>query len=396
MKSSYNFYFLILLCLIFSCKSKQTNEEENIQTLSVIQKSLANQIKSSDFFSSVKYVSLETNQDLLLDNIIKIAHLDNCLYVADKFAVYKFDEDGILLGEINKTGQGPGEYLSVSDFEIADNETIWILSRNDKNLYNYTWDGELKKSLKLNYWAAKIHLIPPDKMCLYTGNEMDEANQNQIKIIDTNTNTTIRNLMRIDENKAKFLHVNSINHFSENPDHNRLYFFNLFDDKIYWLTNDTVFPVFNVDIYNKNIPLSFFRENYTDIQDFFQSLFMRDYAYGTALFVEYKDKYLYSYYYDKECHFSIISKKNNESIIDFKTIAEDINLFGFPIHLVDFSPFIQKNNEIIFQLIPSDVIEYAKNNLDAEKVNEIMQIIKYKSDDQNPVLLIGTLKLNAE
>jgi hypothetical protein len=388
MKSFDKLYLLVAFCTITSCGLQQADKGKNKTILSVVPQSIKNEVKTSEFFSSVKYISLETNQELLLDNIRKIDHKDHFIYVSDRFAVYKFDENGSLLSKIKKVGAGPDEYVSISDFAVNTDGSVWILSRNNQTLYNYTWEGELINHMKLNYWAARIFLISPDEMCLYIGNEMDENNQHQLKIINPLTGHSIGNPLEIDKKKAKYLHVDSENHFSRSPDEEKVYFFTLFDDNIYSLSKDSTISTFRVNMNNKNIPSSFFEREYKDVQDFFQYLFNGNYAYGTIAFMENKNVYLYAYIYDKEVHLSLISKEEKESIIDFKTIIEDTNLFDYPIYLTKVSLFFQRNNEIIIPLIPSDILQYTEANLSPTDSDKVKQIINYTSEDQNPVLLL--------
>jgi hypothetical protein len=332
-------------------------------------------------------ISLETNEDLLLDDIIKIDHRDNYIYVADRFSMYKFDENGNLLKKMNKLGPGPDEYLAISDFEIVSDDLFWILSRTNQTLYEFTWDGKLTDSIKLNCWASKMYLISPELLCIYTGNEMDENNQHQLRIINLSAKELVSNQINIDNKKAHYLHVHSLNHFSHSMN-NSMYYFNIFEDTVYELNNGIVSPAYHINIRNNNIPGSFFDREYADVQDFFQSLFKANYAYGTNLFVEYEDVYLFSYYYDKICHLSFIRKETNESFIDCTTIIEDVALSGYPVRLSDVTPFIQRNNELIFPVHPCDIIKYAESDMNPDDLNIIRQRIKFSGDDQNPVLLV--------
>ncbi|MDR1896345.1 MAG: 6-bladed beta-propeller [Prevotellaceae bacterium] len=388
MKQLNLFFFLIALCLFTRCGLQQTEEKKPLQ-LHISSKVYTDKINSSAVFSSVKCVPLETNADLLIDNIIKIVHRNHFIYVADRFALYKFDEDGMLQGKIKRNGSGPEEYNGISDFEIETEQTAWILSRTDKTLYKYTWDGELKKNIKLNYWATKMYYISPEKVCVYIGNEMDENNRHQLKTIDLNINDVINNHLEIDSKKAKFLHIHSANHFSKVLNReNEMYFFNTFDDMIYKWSNDNLMSVFTININHKNIPPSFYDQDYSDVSVFFQSLFKGNYAYGTDLFIEYEKDYLYAYIYAGERHFTLISKETNEAAHDFKVINEDVILADYPINLVEQNYFVQRNNELILPLIPSDIVNYINDLPDTEIRKKIQERIHYTDEDQNPVLLI--------
>lgn len=379
---------MIISSLLFSSCNGSQGKNDTLTTLSVNTESFKKEIKSSAVFSSVKCIPLETGEDFLIDKISKMARKNNHLYVADRLALYKFDLNGSFIAKIEKKGNGPGEYSSISDFEIDTDETVWILSRNDKKLYKYTWNGTLEKEITLNYWAAKMQLISPSEACFYIGNELNENNRHQLKIVDLNQNSITANHLEINPQLAKYLHVNSNSHFCSNRN-SGFYFYNLFDNTIYALSKNEILPAFQTDLFGKNIPTSFFDAGYANIAEFFQSLFKGNYAYGTAIFAEYKTRYLYSYYYAKECHISMISKKTNASEVDFTTLIEDKILSNYPIPLTGQDLFIlQDNNALALPLIPSEIALYAEDNLNGSNKNSLLQAIQYTSEHQNPVILI--------
>ncbi|MDR1335833.1 MAG: 6-bladed beta-propeller, partial [Tannerella sp.] len=84
----------VLLLSFAGCRSQQAADEAAPVELSISSNAYVGKIKSSAVFSSVRCVPLETNRDLLLDNAVKILHRDQFIYVADRFALYRFDEDG--------------------------------------------------------------------------------------------------------------------------------------------------------------------------------------------------------------------------------------------------------------------------------------------------------------
>jgi hypothetical protein len=387
MKQFSQISLVAVLLLIAGCNARQTADETPAE-LSVSSKVYTGGISSSAVFPSVRCVPLETNQELLIDNAVKIVHRDSFIYVADQFALYRFDEEGRSCGIIRRNGPGPEEYRGITDFEVNADRTVWILSRTDRTLYRYTWDGVPEKTVKLD-WAGKLYFVTPEKVCIYIGNGMDENNRHQLKTVDLRTGGVTGNHLEIDPKKARYLHVYSPNHFSPaSGRENEMYFFNIFDDVIYKWSNDSLTPAFKMNINRKNIPSSFYDNDYSDVSVFFQALFKGDHAYGTVLFVEYGADYLYSYFYGGECHFALISKETREATHDFKTIVEDVVLSGYPVNLTEQACFIQQNNELILPLIPSDIAEYAKNHPDKEIRNSILQRIRYTDEDQNPVLLI--------
>ncbi|MDR2139072.1 MAG: 6-bladed beta-propeller, partial [Tannerella sp.] len=326
---------LAAVLLLADCDSKQTKGEALVE-LSISSKVYTDKVNSSTVFSSVKCVPLETNRDVLIDNPVKIVHQDGFIYVADRFALYRFDEEGRVCGKIRRNGPGPEEYSGIADFEVNADQTVWILSRTDRTLYKYTWDGVLEKTVKMNYWAARMYFVEPEKVCVYIGNEMDRDNRHQLKTVDLHTNSVTGNHLEIDSGKAKFLHIHSANHFSRTfGSENEIYVFNMFDDVIHKWANDELKPVFRMNINHKNIPQSLYENDYADVSVFFQALFKGNYAYGTGLFIEYEKDFLYAYFYDGECHFALISGETRAAMLDFKTIIEDVALSGYPVNLTE-------------------------------------------------------------
>ncbi|MDR1331987.1 MAG: 6-bladed beta-propeller [Tannerella sp.] len=378
----------LLLLSLAGCHPRQAAVETPAE-LSISSDVYTERAKSSDIFSSVTCVPLETNADLLLDNAVKILHRDHYIYVADRFALYRFDEDGRSCGTVNRHGPGPEEYRGIADFEINADQTVWILSRNDRTLYKYTWEGRLEKTVRLNYWATKMYFLTPDKVCFYIGNEMDENNRHQFKTVDIGTDSVIANHLEIDPGKARYLHVFSNGHFSRAPGRDGgLYVFHLFDDLIYQYADDGLQPAFRMNLNHRNIPPSFYDDDYSDVSVFFQALFKGNYAYGTNLFVEYGKDWLYSYSYGGERHLSLISKSTREATLDFKTLVEDATLSGYPVNLTEQSIFIQEDGELILPLDPPEIAEYAKNHPDEAVRRSLHRHIRHADEDPNPLLLL--------
>jgi hypothetical protein len=73
-----------------------------------------------DYFSSIELIPLETSPDVLIAGITKIINYQDKWYMLDKpqSILFVFDQTGKFLFKIDKKGQGAGEYLFISDFNI--------------------------------------------------------------------------------------------------------------------------------------------------------------------------------------------------------------------------------------------------------------------------------------
>ncbi|MDR0938233.1 MAG: 6-bladed beta-propeller [Mediterranea sp.] len=384
--SSTLFVYLIALCLP-SCQGSKTDDA--LETLRIAENERVDNIDASDYFHSVRVIPLETSDETLIDDksIAKIVHAGAHVYVADRYALYKFDEQGCIRGKIDRRGNGPDEYPGISDFEIADENSVWILSRDKRTLYLYTWDGEMRKSIPLDCWAAKARLLAPNRMCLYIGNEMDAENTHQLRVIDLDTGQTVSALLKIDPNKAKFLHVSALNHFLKRTD-NECYYYNIFDDYIYLLTEKDIRPVYELNILNKNIPAALYQNEYENVAYFFQEVLAHDYAYGVNLFLDGPGNMAISYYHDGVCRIAMVSKESHRSVVDFHQITvpllENYVIGEFPENMFG------SGDELILPLQPFDIMDAFQDDLD--KQERIKRTINYIGDEQNPLLLLMKVK----
>ncbi|MDR3269124.1 MAG: 6-bladed beta-propeller [Tannerella sp.] len=380
---------IVFLLFLPACNQVIKTGPNEIVKLTLTQQASVEKLNSSRLFSSVKCIALATGEESLVGEIVKIVRREGYIYVADREALYRFTEEGVFSGKISKQGNGPDEYTGISDFEIESTDRIWILNRNMLRLY--AWNGALIKQIKLDVGAAKMYLIAPGKMCLYIGNERVENNQHQVKIIDLDTENILSNHLEIDENRATYLHIQAPNHFCPRDEGKGVaYFYNLFDEHIYALSEDGIEKRFQMDMFGKNIPASFYEAKYNDVGYFFQALFSHDYAYGTVFFMECRNVYLYSCLYGGKSHLAFISKKTNESVVDFTTLVEDRVLEGYPIDLTENRMHVQGNHEIIIPLYPSDIMEYGESH--PELRDRIKEAIHYENEEQNAVLLTIRIK----
>lgn len=386
------FFAGLLIQLFFSCVGKGSSNRADVNVISIENNNLKSKVYLSEVSSSVKCIPLETNDNALINQISKVISKGNSLYITDGMALYKFDETGTLLKKIKNNGSGPDEYINISDFQIGADGSIWILSRSNKQLYNYSSEGLLLKKISLDYWVSNIYLINPLSMFLYVGNEIDGSNSCQLKILNLENEKVSNEFLPIDSKKAKYLHVKSDNHFAHSCKDNDLYFFQMFNDTIYRFSAGQLLPAYFIDINGNNIPESFFLAEYKNIMDFFQSLSKYSYAYGTSIFSDNKNSYLYSYYYKGECYMAIISKKAQQKTLLFKELIEDVCLSGYLVNLTELGMFLQDNGDLIIPLNPSEIMEYANAHLEKPMREKVKQQLKYIDEDQNPILLRVRMK----
>ena len=131
---------MLLMILLFSCGRESSREKDNtgsVLEIDLLPEPESGITKLSEIAENVEYIPLQTTDSSLLgDVVLKIVNIDNRIYilnsVEDEDEILCFNTDGKFSYKINKTGRGPEEYLSITDFDISyDNTLLTILSALD-------------------------------------------------------------------------------------------------------------------------------------------------------------------------------------------------------------------------------------------------------------------------
>ena len=124
------------IACFFSCTFKSKLTTDNLVN-GLYEVDLENIPKDTDdtlFYSSVykgiKTILLETNETCLIGGINKMHIHDDLIIILDRRyarSLYVFDKNGRFIRKIGSVGNGPGEYVEVTDFTIdKENNTIYL------------------------------------------------------------------------------------------------------------------------------------------------------------------------------------------------------------------------------------------------------------------------------
>lgn len=135
-------------------------------------------VKLSEVLSSHALVPLETTEESLVGEVMKIVKENGMYYLAcDWKNILMFDGDGKYRGQIDRVGAGPGEYRHVVDFDVQ-GERIAVLDAD--KVYFYTLEGSFLRRVDLPFLGTNLKLLPEGKMLLCTSRE-DKA----IAVVDS-------------------------------------------------------------------------------------------------------------------------------------------------------------------------------------------------------------------
>ena len=149
-----NYFILLLLIYCVSCKkqSESVLTDKNTLTFYINFSDSEEEVKiirASDFTDSVSYIKLETKKECLIANIHSIKFVKGKIYILDTQlpVLYIFNASGKYISKLDKSGKGPGEYISLTQFDVdPENEQIHILDGVGKKMLVYSPNGDLIKS----------------------------------------------------------------------------------------------------------------------------------------------------------------------------------------------------------------------------------------------------------
>ena len=189
-------YFIFFLLLLFvACTHKEV--QSTLKKMDTPVSSMMSPINLSEIASSVKCIPLAMQDSIVMDELTQVIVKDSFIYAADRASLYKFSLTGELMSVVNHRGSSPTEYINISDFQVDENGNVWVLSRNNKALFNYSWDGNLHKKISLDTWFERFSIINGEKMLLYAGNEKSNEYRHTLYILDLQKEKIVNRYLEI-------------------------------------------------------------------------------------------------------------------------------------------------------------------------------------------------------
>lgn len=158
---------LILICAC--CSNPQDNHRgrQDVRTIILTSERNDNPALLNSFFAYKHHIALETNDSCLLRHLSKIQCYKGDIYLSDRFTrkIYAFSKEGKFKRAYDHYGNGPGEYLYLTDFCIRQ-DTLHILGRD--RWLRYTLDGTFLDARPVEPGIG-LYAFPDDRLALNRG-----------------------------------------------------------------------------------------------------------------------------------------------------------------------------------------------------------------------------------
>lgn len=337
----------------------------------------------SDFADEVIMIPLEISDDCLLGEIDKVVMSDSCIFVMEnenQKGIYVFDHTGKFLYRIGSHGEGPEEFVELSDFSLNEEEgVIYLYDNARKKILVFSYEGDYIKDIQMNYYAFNLeyqnglfylyHESPVygDPLCsLVIKNDKGETVNAYYPVID----------------KPRYCH----NCIFQKLD-NEILFAEDMCDSIFTIKGDKLIPKYYIDYKDKSMSkvdresIRYGkREHYSVVQDTKKMAGIRD-------IFEINDKVFINNVYIFTPKFTVYDKKTQE----VKTFSGLVNDLSF-ITLRD--PIAQYKDYLI-TIAPQDILQtsveygfdyYKKEKLLTEKrAEELKNMIEERFPDRNNI-----------
>jgi hypothetical protein len=146
-------YFIILLItiLLFNCSRQKAFEQNgDYITVSINPKETLKSVNMSEIFLDIEYIPLESVDKHLIGSVSQLIVYKDRFYIFDERhtqSVFCFQQDGKFLFELNKKGQGPGEYIELTNISIDyNNEHLLLYCGSTAQILVFDLDGNYIKS----------------------------------------------------------------------------------------------------------------------------------------------------------------------------------------------------------------------------------------------------------
>jgi hypothetical protein len=163
-------YFVVTALILAGCKN--SDHEKTMLPYNIdLEKDIGN-IKSiplSTIGSKLEYIPLETDSECLIERVSNVFVTDSFIFVSDYDRLLLFDINGNYIRQIGTKGRGPGEYTSVGDF-IIDNEQREIYILSSRMVLVYDFEGRFKRDFNLDFPGRQFIMDENDNLILHPFN----------------------------------------------------------------------------------------------------------------------------------------------------------------------------------------------------------------------------------
>lgn len=207
----------------------------------------------SSFLEAPDVIVLETKNECIIQNIYALDVYNDKIYILDDkaYSLFVFNRDGSFLHKIGRRGNGPGEYIELSDFSIdRARGIIYLWDEAADKAYKYDAEtGKFISSVQTEQDGDRSFCIQycNDKLYINRSSEEEEPGSCLLREIDEKTGKQLASFISAEEYNRGWNYALRLPYsffYSKNTDHPK--YIGIFSDKIFTITKDIVIPAYTI------------------------------------------------------------------------------------------------------------------------------------------------------
>lgn len=158
-----DFYLSLIVSSLLLCNcTHRKNEYQNLSDMEVIPITDfdTNYGRFSDFAEEIEMIPLEFTDKSILGEVKKIVLSEDFIFVMEQNnneGIYTFDRNGNFLHQIGRRGQGPEEFVDLSDFSINEKDRLlYIFDCHSTKVLTFSFDNKFIKGVSMDYYATNF------------------------------------------------------------------------------------------------------------------------------------------------------------------------------------------------------------------------------------------------
>lgn len=161
-----------ILLLVYSCSMSKEKENKTFLQGGLVEFDLEDKEKTilmSDFIDSVEMIWLKLPDDKIIGRATRVCFDGSNVFILDKLQqkVFHFDMSGRLLNELDRRGNGPGEYQSLYSC-IARNGIFYVFDKVRQNILLYDYSFNFIRAIHSEMWTENVFLLSDGTFLCFT------------------------------------------------------------------------------------------------------------------------------------------------------------------------------------------------------------------------------------
>lgn len=377
-----------LCCLIYlilvACETKVTNQSSGTAVINMEQAfNKKEQFNLSRIARMVDYIPLESKEECLIDAALRVfLSKDYIITIAARQMVLFDRHTGKFVREIGHFGKDPSGYgytLFVMPYD-EQKEVLYAGGWNTHSYYGYSFDNKLIKKINASPNTDSFARLNDSINVAYIKNYSGEEEKKLVLFNEENS------CVKYFPNYSKF-EINTKDVVSWGIEgsfyrfNNSLYFYELFNDTIFEVSEDKLAPRYILNKgkyappYEKKMSVEFMDKeaiHYFLMRNVYES----------------QNNVFFSFRYENSEHLGLYSKLDQKTYMFDSGLGNDLDNF------VPFYPkSIYQNRYLTGSVEASEILEWFKNNPElAKKLPANLQKLRDMKETDNPVIMIAELK----